>query len=272
MLWIWLGLLFSAAIGYAGYAKGALDRSGMVGAIIVGTIIFGLGGWDWGVLLIAFFVSSSLLSGFRKREKEELAEKFSKGSRRDWGQTMANGGAGALIAIIAAFASPATRPALLAAFVGAMATVNADTWATEIGVLSKTMPRLITTGRQVEIGASGGVTVLGTIATMAGGAFIGLLGALMQISRNDLSMATPLFLAGIVGGLSGSLFDSLLGATFQAIYYCEHCEKETERTIHRCGATTRKLRGFTWLNNDLVNLFSSLIGAILASAIVSLLI
>ena len=94
----------------------------MVSAILVGTLIFGLGGWLWGVLLVAFFVSSSLLSRFKDQEKAALAEKFAKGHQRDMGQVLANGGLGAVIAVLAALYP---NPLWLAAFVGAMATVNA---------------------------------------------------------------------------------------------------------------------------------------------------
>ena len=67
--------------------------------------------------------------------------------------------------------------------------------------------------------------------------------------------------------MAGSLFDSLLGATTQAIYHCPTCRKETERTLHSCGASTRLVRGWRWLNNDMVNLISSLVGAAIAAAL-----
>ena len=264
MLPILLGVVISTAIGYAGYVKGALNRSGAMGAALVGTLIFGLGGWDWGILLVAFFISSSLLSRYREEEKVELAEKFAKGNQRDLGQTLANGGLGALLAIGSALFP---HPLWLAAYVGAMATVNADTWATELGVLSRAKPRLITTGREVEVGASGGVSWLGTASTLAGGAFIGLLAGLFRLAAGDGVLL--LFLGGLLGGLIGSLFDSLLGATVQAIYYCDRCAKETERTVHRCGTLTRRLRGWRWLNNDLVNFFSSAVGAAVAAGLVA---
>jgi uncharacterized protein (TIGR00297 family) len=219
------------------------------------------------LVLIAFFVSSSFLSRYRGREKEALAEKFAKGSQRDLGQTLANGGLGALLAIGSAVHP---HPLWSVAFVGAMATVNADTWATEIGVLSRSRPRLITTGRPVEVGASGGVSWLGTGATLAGGLFIGLLAGLLQVASPealDGGRILLLSVAGLLGGLGGGFFDSLLGATVQAIYYCDRCEKETERTTHRCGAQTRSLRGWRWLNNDLVNLISSAVGAAVASGL-----
>ncbi len=81
-----------------------------------------------------------------------------------------------------------------------------------------------------------------------------------------MAQSTTLLLGAVVGGLAGSLFDSVLGATVQAIYYCDQCAKETERTWHRCGVGTRHLRGWLWLNNDLVNLISSAIGAAVATA------
>ncbi len=265
-----LGLVLSALIAGLGYWRGALTAGGVAGAILVGTLIFGLGGWVWGVLLIAFFLSSSWLSHYRRADKEAVADKFAKGSRRDLGQALANGGLGAILAI--AFARY-PDPLLFAAFIGVMSTVNADTWATELGVLSRVPPRLLTTGRPVPTGTSGGVTWLGTWASVAGALLIGALAtALTQaesLLRGDgwqwAAVACPLL--AVAGGIVGSLFDSLLGATVQAVYYCNHCDKETESPVHRCGQPARRLRGWTWLNNDLVNLMSSLVGGLVAAAL-----
>jgi uncharacterized protein (TIGR00297 family) len=262
------GLLLSTLIAYEGYKKRSLSSSGIVGAIIVGTLTFGLGGWIWGLLLIAFFISSSLLSHYREDDKRGLAEKFAKTGQRDLGQALANGGWGAILAI-AHFCQP--DRILFAAFVGAMAAVNADTWATELGVLSPTPPRLLTTGRKVPTGTPGGVTVLGTVAALGGSLFIGLLAlTLSQVeaiwASRPMDGPYPFWLVpiGLLGGLSGSTFDSLLGATVQGIYHCPQCQKETESSIHRCGQPTRHLRGWRWLNNDLVNFSSSVMGSLIA--------
>ncbi len=258
-----VGLALSALIGFIAYWRRSLTASGVLGAVLLGTVIFGLGGWAWGTLLVVFFVSSSLLSHYKAARKEPLAEKFSKGSRRDLAQALANGGAGALMALGGAL-SP--HPAWWAAFAGAMAAVNADTWATELGVLSRNVPRLITTGREVEVGTSGGVTLAGTLAALAGAGLIGLTAALFDAAEGrSLSSAAALLVVTAAAGLLGSLLDSLLGATVQAIYYCDTCRKETERhPAHTCGAPTRRLRGWRWLNNDLVNFLSSVAGALLA--------
>jgi uncharacterized membrane protein len=63
-------------------------------------------------------------------------------------------------------------------------------------------------------------------------------------------------------GFFGSLFDSWLGASVQAMYFCEACGKETERhPTHTCGHAARPLRGWRWLDNDWVNFLSSVAGA-----------
>lgn len=267
-----VGIVLSVLIGLFAYRRGALSKSGVAGAIIVGTAIFGCGGWTWGLMLITFFVTSSLLSQYKESLKEKLAEKFAKGSRRDIWQALANGGAGALIALAYLFYP---RPVLLAAFVAAMATVNADTWATELGVLSRQPPRLLTTWRAVEVGTSGGVTLLGTLSALAGALLIGCAAASL-LALESVFMgawhAIPLLLpVAALGGLAGSLFDSLLGATVQAIYYCPACDKETEKALHGCGTPTRQVRGWRWLDNDMVNFLSSLAGALIGAAVWALL-
>ncbi len=259
----------SALIAALGYWRGSLSFSGAWGAVLVGTIIFAGGGVLWGVLLVAFFVTSSALSHYKARAKEPLAEKFQKGHRRDVGQVLANGGWGALLAL--AFAVY-PRPLFFAAFVGAMATVNADTWATELGVLSKQPPRLVTTGRVVAVGTSGGITRLGTGVAFGGALAIGALAVLGQWAAGPVFDSSPTRLLVItlvfsIAGLVGSLFDSLLGATVQAIYYCDIDQKETESAIHRCGNRTRLLRGWRWLDNDWVNLMASVFGSAVAAVL-----
>ena len=265
------GLALSLVIAALGYRRGALSGSGVAGALVTGTLIFGLGGWEWGILLIAFFVSSSALSFYRSREKQALAEKFAKGHRRDLGQALANAGLAALLAVLSHL-SPSVFPlpggVWFAACAGAMAAVNADTWATELGVLSARPPRLITTGRPVEVGASGGVTWLGSAASLAGALVIGVfagLGAL--VLHQGWASAGVLVLAATAGGAAGSALDSLLGATVQVIYWCDTCGKETERRVHRCGTETRRLRGWRWLGNDLVNFAASAAGALVAGGL-----
>lgn len=260
-----LGLLFSTGIGLLAYRRRSLSRSGVAGAIVTGTTTFGMGGWSWGLALIFFFVSSSIFSHFRARDKANTAaDKFSKGSRRDLTQVGANGGVATLFALSYGLVSSRfLRKVCLAGFAGALATANADTWATELGVLSPQRPRLITTGEPVAPGTSGGITPLGTAAAAGGALALGAVFWLLQRCQRSL-VALPLI--ALVSGLAGSMFDSFLGATIQAMYYCPHCQKETERRVHSCGTRTQPLRGVSWLNNDVVNFSATLCGGLLAMA------
>lgn len=258
---LYIGFLLGLLIAALAWRAGALSGSGAFGATLTGGLIFGLGGLPWAALLLTFFISSSLLSRLFGRSKAALSEKFSKGSRRDWGQVLANGGLGALLAVVPPLFPDQVWPWL--AFCGAMAAVNADTWATEIGVLSRFQPRLITTGKPVERGASGGVSLLGYAAVLGGSGLVGVVAALFS----PPGQALPALAACLLGGLAGSTFDSLLGATVQSIYYCPACQKETERyPLHTCGTVTQPLRGWRWLDNDLVNFACSLVGALVAAA------
>jgi uncharacterized protein (TIGR00297 family) len=257
-----LGLVLSAAIGVFGYWRGSLSRGGILGAIVVGTLVFALGGLTWALLLVAFFATSSALSHYRERAKEPLSEKFQKGQRRDLAQVLANGGWGALLAL--AFGLD-PHPLYFIAFAGAMAAVNADTWATELGVLAKSAPRSIATGRVVAVGTSGGVTVFGTSVAFLGALTIGALAFVLVVSAGSVPVPFLLPLLLGVAGLLGSLVDSLLGATVQAIYYCDYDQKETESATHRCGRRTRLIRGWRWLDNDGVNFLTSVTGSALAT-------
>ena len=98
MLQLILGFVFAAVIAYAALRARSLSRSGAWGALLVGTVIFGLGGWQWAVLLLAFFVSSSALTRTFARRKAALNEKFDKGGVHDLGQVLANGGIASVFA------------------------------------------------------------------------------------------------------------------------------------------------------------------------------
>jgi uncharacterized protein (TIGR00297 family) len=252
-----LGLVLAPVVAWLAYRAGSLDKSGAAAAGAMGATIFGLGGWRWAVLLMVFFVSSSLLSRLFAAQKQDLAETFDKSARRDAGQVLANGGLG-MILVAAHFSFPDSLWPWLA-YAGALAAVNADTWATEIGTLSLRSPRRITDLQPVPRGTSGGLTALGTFASFSGAALVGAFaGGLVQ----GLPWLLVTFVIGL-GGLAGSLFDSLLGATVQVIYWDPLKEKETERTIFDDqGQPVKPLRGYAAINNDVVNFLAAIFGAL----------
>lgn len=249
------GLVLAAMIAGASYRVGALDTSGAIATTVVGALTFGFGGLTAGILLVLFFVSSSALTFLRKDEKRALAGYFSKGGRREVTQVLANGAVAASASVLFGLSGEVMW---LAGVAGALAASTADTWGTEVGVLSRQLPRMITNGSLVPHGTSGGVTFNGSLAGVGGAALIGLASAV-------LAGEALLFPIVILAGTIGMLVDSLLGATVQGIYYCPVCEKETEQhPIHHCGTATSQIHGQAWMDNDLVNFVSTLIGALVA--------
>jgi len=257
------GLFLGAVISFLARRAGALSPSGAWAAAVTGGLIFGLGGLRWAVLLLVFFFTSSALSRLFGRRKRALEENFAKGSQRDAAQVLANGGLAALLATLQALQP--NLPFWWLAFAGSLAAVNADTWATELGVFSPQAPLLITNGRLVARGASGGISALGYLAAAAGAGLIAALAA--WLAPGSIQNLSPISLGACVclAGLAGTTLDSLLGATLQAIYRCPACQKETERhPTHACGAHTIQVRGWRWMNNDMVNGLAALMGAVAA--------
>ena len=212
-------------------------------------------GWRWGILLIVYFVASSLLSRAGDDAKARRTSGIvAKGGERDAAQVLANGGvyaAAALASLVVAGEWP------VAVALGALAAATADTWGTEIGTLVGGTPRLVTTWRPAPAGTSGAVSVAGSLATIAGALFIG--GLALLLGWPGAAVA-----AGVTGGIMGAAADSLLGATVQARRWCDACAMATERTVHTCGATTRPAGGIGWLDNDRVNLAAVVTGAMTA--------
>jgi uncharacterized protein (TIGR00297 family) len=255
--WI-IGALGALFIAGAAYWKRSLSLSGAIAAVIMGTIYYGAGNVFWFGILILFFVTSSVFSKLRGDRKAELEKSYAKSGKRDAGQVLANGGLGMLACILNAM-WPSPGWAYL--FVGSMAAVTADKWATEWGGLSKKPPRSVLSGKIVPPGTSGGVSSLGSTAALAGGVMIG--GASWLLLKWAGVVHTlvwlPLWKWVIIGGLAGfmgAMVDSVLGATIQNMHRCTVCGKTVEVEEH-CGQATVPERGFSWMSNDAVNLISS---------------
>lgn len=254
---LFLGFILAIIIALLARKARSLNKSGALAAAFTGTVIFGIGGWQWAILLLTFFITSSALSRAFKKRKQGLDEKFSKGHERDAGQVFGNGGVAAFFAALHFFFPESTIPWI--GFAASLAAVNADTWATELGVLNPNPPRMITNlNKIVEKGTSGGISLIGTFASLAGSALIAFLASFLADNWSLFPLIT-------FSGLAGSLFDSLLGGTVQAMYYCPTEKKETEKhPLHTCGTETVHIRGWKWLDNDLVNFACGAFGVVVA--------
>jgi len=181
-------------------------------------------------------------------QRGSAATHHAKGSRRDVMQVIANGGVGGVLVLILAFFNV---PHAYVAYVTSLAAAAADTWATEIGTVFPGMPRRIIGFRKVERGRSGAVSFPGTIAAALGS---------LAVTASSLPWVAPgdrwpvLAIAG-VGGLFGSLVDSVLGASIQGQWYCPRCGRTVEMPLH-CEEKALPSSGFRIVTNDLVNLVS----------------
>jgi uncharacterized protein (TIGR00297 family) len=261
-----LGALGAGLVAGFARRRRLLTADGAVLAAVTGALTVG-GGWWWGVILIGFFATASALSRWRRSRRREVA---ARGHERDAVQVLANGGLSTALAAAGLVTPPELEPVRFALFCGALAGVTADTWATELGRLSTTPPRLITSGRPVAPGVSGGVTWLGTAGSALGALLIGVLAALGSGAGLVAGAPWLLLLGTTLAGLAGSLADSLLGATVQTSYVSPATGQVTERRHDPAGAPARLVRGYHWLNNDVVNFAASLTGALTAGVIMLL--
>lgn len=248
------GFAIAVAIAIAARRADSLSASGAATAVIVGTVAIAAG-WSWGILLLAFFLTGSALSSHRAAQKARATGSVvAKGGARDAVQVLANG---ALFVVGALGFLTTPRVEWLAIGAGSLAAVSADTWGTEIGTLSSRPPRLITTGRVVPPGTSGGVTWIGMMGTAAGAVVIALVAWLVHWPPRIAAAAA-------IAGVAGALADSVVGAIWQERRWCPQCEAPTERGVHSCGAPTERTGGAAWITNDAVNVFGGAVGALVA--------
>jgi uncharacterized protein (TIGR00297 family) len=250
--WLAAALAGGGVAGLA-YWRRTLTFDGALAAGIVGSVIFGRGGLAAAGALLTFFGSSSVLSrvGASRKQASPLAQ--AKGARRDAWQVLANGGWATLSIALG-------RQNGGGAFLGALSAAGADTWATELGLLARKPPRLITTWRTVAAGTSGGITPEGLAASVGGALSVGLAWTALGGGWRGIPTA-------LVAGVLGALVDSWLGATLQALYRCPTCDTLTEEPIHRgCGQPAVLLSGQAWATNDTINALATLAGAIAGGA------
>lgn len=253
-------LVAAGAVAGVAWRARALNRDGALAATAVGAAVLAFGGWTWAVALVVFFLAASALSAVRGDSKAaRTGDRVDPLGGRRARQVLANG----MWAALAAFGHEVWPSASWSPiFFGSLAAAAADTWATEVGMLARRSPRSIRTGRPVPIGTSGGVTWLGSGAALAGAAFIGVIG--LALGELDAMGARTVWIAGAVGAFG----DSWLGATVQARYRCARCGDALETRRHSgCPGSAEHVGGLSFVDNDVVNLLGSGVGAALALAL-----
>lgn len=256
-IWILSGIMVLIAIG--SYVTGQLTVGGAFGAFVVGffpTWILGFGSL---VTLLFFFIATGILSKISKQLRQVDVEKIhQKVGRRDLFQVLANG----LMALIAALLFAwSQQSAYLIMFGGAIGEAASDSFASEVGILSKQKPISIITGRPMDRGLSGAISPLGLVAALLGALLVGLVASssFFELGTQAIRATSTITLAA----LFGCLLDSVLGITLQAHYWDEATKRVTEKPVIDNRVLPLK-RGVRWIDNDMVNLISNISAALLA--------
>ena len=255
MINFFVGLLLSVIISALAVKKGKLTFNAGLTAVAVGASAYGFGGPETGIALFAFFASAVLTARFKKRVDFNSAVKARKVS-----QTLANGLPAAAFALIYYITN---NQIFLFSSISAIACATADTWSSDIGILSKGATVSILTLRKIKAGQSGGISLLGCVSSILGSVFTGSVYIIVSLVRNpEIVSAYPFFLISVCGA-AGSFADSILGASIQAKYrYQDKIIEEKEK--HMINA--KLISGFGFVNNDAVNMLSGFIAGTICVA------
>lgn len=240
-------ILFILVMSFIGYKFHLLSKSGAIAAFLVGTFIFWGTGWQGFLILGLFFVTSSFFSELKSKQKKSIEVEHHRGSRRDYIQVMANGG----IASICSFIFVVDGSVIwIYAFITAIACAASDTWASEVGTLSRKKPVYLKTLQRVNKGRSGAFSLVGTVTALCGAAFITYTGLYVF----DMYEFETMIIITVIAFI-GQWIDTALGAYWQVQYQCQVCQKQTESRSH-CGERTKQTYGKRLMQNDIVNVLS----------------
>ena len=271
------GLLVMTVVGALAYKLNFVDISGLISAFVVGFTIWYTGGVVPFIIILFFFMSAGLATKMKYKEKakQNLAQE-GKG-KRSWLNVFGSGiipmifSVGMYLTSLSPDLAAANWPFLMfGGYIGAVATTSADTLASEVGVFSKSKPRLITNlRRKVPRGTIGAVSLLGEGVALFAGLFIGVLALIVEIvapgfvpfvtTTEQLIVLVPL---SMLTAFIGCNLDSVFGAVLQNRFVCEICGAVTDKEFH-CKYETKNVGGFKQFTNMHVNLGSSGMGATL---------
>mmetsp|Transcript_4688 Transcript_4688/g.10066 ORF Transcript_4688/g.10066 Transcript_4688/m.10066 type:complete len:264 (-) Transcript_4688:2253-3044(-) len=239
-------------IAHRGVKRKSLTPHGAVAASVVGFLSISCG--LRGFLLLLFYLVATKATKYKSVMKASLDETADDSACRGPSQVMACSALGVMFQIIHAV------------YFGKEQSIG-DTLASELGILAKSQPILITSWKKVPPGTNGGVTAVGMGFSALGGLIIGAGAAIMDmlsgLSVNLVSFA----LFGLVCGTLGSVIDSAFGATLQVTHFDRDKKLIIQPGKESSRADSLKISGRDVLSNVQVNIISIFLSSTIGAMI-----
>src|SRR3989304_4220510 len=192
------------SFGLLAYCLKTVSKFGLIGGVVVGTIIYlclGIGGF---LILFTFFALGSWSSKHKYKWKASHAVAQENRGRRSVKHAVAKGGVGLIMALLTDI------PEIFKiAFVAAFATATFDTISSELGQIYGKKPILITSMKSVPIGTDGAISIEGTILGVASAALVGAEAYLLHL----ISLSSIIIV--VIAAFVGTTVESVLGATIE---------------------------------------------------------
>ncbi|AQP53140.1 hypothetical protein CBF34_02485 [Vagococcus penaei] len=262
LLYFIIGLCGSSFISFIGYKLNALTTTGALATIFTGTMVATFGTiTTWGIIIL-FFGGSLAIKLLKKILRATIQPDTitEKSGARDASQVFAN----SLVAIISLiFATIFKDINFFVIYTAILAGSTADTLGSEIGAWFKGKTYNLLTFEPLTPGVSGGVSVIGSLASMVGSALIACaFGILQWLFQDPVSWSDLLII--FLSGCFTSLIDSLLGASVQALYLDSKTNQPTEKRDNHYKQPNKLIKGWPWMTNDTVNFLSTVLTFFLA--------
>ncbi|KIL60024.1 hypothetical protein M378DRAFT_956113 [Amanita muscaria Koide BX008] len=298
-------LALSLLLSFHGLRRKSLSPNGAITAFIVGYAIMSSPVRAFGVGLITFYLVGSRATKYGKKRKTQLEQEYHEAGYRSGWQVLCNS-LSALVAVTLwnayfvpgsihgllvkgiGFKVPTSGPIygagawcptertigsglsrfLFFAVLGQFSCCLGDTLASELGILSQTPPRMITTFKRVPPGTNGAISVVGTVASIAGGMIVGTAMGVSAVMENEKCDGRDLMEGIVWGGMAGgigSVIDSWMGAIVQETLY----DEKQKRVAQRKASGVVGIGGWNLLSNNQVNLLSSSLTALLIGWVTS---
>jgi uncharacterized membrane protein len=253
LYWFLAGLSLCGALALGGYQRLLLTDGGAFLFALAGGLIAGLGGWVAGLVYVGASVATVALG---RRAEFELGENGGSPDRHDIWRLISWSGLAILLA-----AAMRLRPdgGWMAGYLGVMGAVVADAWATLRGSRRRTLSRQALLGNQVPQGTPGAISAIGMLWSGLGAALVGLMALVFRTLDTIVTSvmfdarAFLILLIALVGGLVGSMCDSLLNVALSAF-----AERDRDGDAGRAHTEMGEIRG------HVVHLVASLLGGLAA--------